>query len=181
MNFYLILCLLFKLSIQNDALEKFVKTQEKTYQKIAIEEDEIFTHSIDDKNLFSSKSHFLIKAKNSHSNKASYNLTVYTRINLWKYDFETKEKCKQAQDSLLNSFPNHGAPIKRNVNISYKITPSIFIFNEKSICIAKTNCEQVDEKWPVFLKEFSNAFSDKDAEIIKAECGKITWVKKEQL
>ncbi len=117
----------------------------------------------------------------SHSNKNSYNKTVYTRIQMWQFDFETKEKCKQAIDSLFNCFPNNCAKIKRQVDQGVKITPSIWIFTDKKIVIAKTACEQVDQKWTEFKKEFVEYFANNETEIIVTECGKLIWTTKDKI
>ncbi len=62
-----------------------------------------------------------------------------------------------------------------------KITPSIWIFTDQSIFIARTACEQVDKKWTNFKSEFADTFAAKDSEIIVTECGKLTWTTKEKL
>lgn len=155
----------------------FAKSHSTNFKIIETDSSQTFAYSIEKTNLFSSKNQITLKAIKAHVNEASYNLKVYSKINLWEFQFESTEKCNQTIDSLLNSFPNMGAPIKRNVNISYKITPSVFIFNEKSIYIAKTNCEHVDTNWENFNQDFIKTFAISNSQIIKAECGKLEWLK----
>ena len=140
-----------------------------------------FVNSIENQDLHEKKFEIAIKAKKSHSNKNSYDKTVYTRIQMWQFDFETTEKRIQATDSLLKCFPNDCAKIRRQVDQGIKITPSIWIFADKSIYIARTACEQVDEKWTDFKKYFSESFANNETQIIVTECGKLTWATKEKL
>ena len=100
---------------------------------------------------------------------------------MWQFDFGTIEKRKQATDSLLNCFPNDCARIKRQIDQGLKITPSIWIFTDKTIYIARTACEQVDEKWTDFKRGFVTSFAGNDSEIIVSECGKLTWKTKEEV
>ena len=140
-----------------------------------------FVNSISNLMLHDRELDVTIKAKKSHSNKNSYEKTVYTQIQMWQFDFETKEKLKQATDSLLNCFPNDCAKITRQIDQGVKITPSIWIFTNKTIYIAQTNCEQVDEKWNEFKCEFAEIFANNDSEIIVTDCGKLTWTTKEKI
>lgn len=140
-----------------------------------------FVNSFANEMLHDRKLEIALKAKKSHSNKNSYDKTVYTRIQMWQFDFETKEKRIQATDSLLNCFPNDCANIKRQIDQGVKITPSIWIFNDKGIYVAQTACEQVDDKWTDFKSEFTNTFADDNSEIIVTECGKLTWTTKEKI
>ncbi|ARN71169.1 hypothetical protein BST91_05645 [Nonlabens tegetincola] len=140
-----------------------------------------FVNSLENQQLHDQIFEIAIKAKKSHSNKNSYDKTVYTRIQMWQFDFETKEKRNQATDSLLNCFPNDCAKIKRQIEKGIKITPSIWIFTDKTIYIAKTACEQVDEKWTEFKREFSESLADNYSDIIVTECGKLTWTTKEKI
>ncbi|MFT7234064.1 MAG: hypothetical protein ACI8TA_003293 [Cyclobacteriaceae bacterium] len=138
-----------------------------------------FVNSFANEMLHDRKLEIAIKAKNPHSNKNSYDKTVYTRIQMWQFDFETKEKCKQATDSLLRCFPSDCAKIKRQIDRGLKITPSIWILTDDKIFIARTACEQVDKKWTDFKREFVAKFADRESEIIVTQCGKLTWTTKE--
>ena len=172
-------------------LTAFQNGQEKTILNFASNQTDFeiiqtfktghFVNSIENHQLHNQKFEIAIKAKKSHSNKKSYDKTVYTRIQMWQFDFDTKEKRKQATDSLLNCFPNDCEKIKIQVDQGIKITPSIWVFTDKTIYIAQTACEQVDKKWSEFKSEFSNTFADNDSEIIVTECGKMTWTTKEKL
>ena len=140
-----------------------------------------FVNSIENHQFHDRKLEIAINDKESHSNKNSYGKTVYTRIQMWQFDFDTNEKRKQASDSLLNCFPNDCAKVKRQVDQGIKITPSIWVFTDKSIFIAQTACEQVDKKWTEFKSEFADEFADNESEIIVTECGKLTWTTKEKI
>lgn len=140
-----------------------------------------FVNSVENQNLHIKKSEIALKAIKLHSNKNSYDKKVYTRIQMWQFDFETNDKCKQVSDSLLNCFPNDCFKIKRQIDQGIKITPSIWIITDKTIYIAKTACEQVDEKWTNFKADFVESFADNDSEIIITECGKLTWTTKEKI
>jgi len=172
-------------------LTAFQDRQEKTILNFAKDQTDFeiiqtiksgaFVNSFANEMLHDRKWDIALKAKKSHSNKNSYDKTVYTRIQMWQFDFETKEKRKQANDLLLNCFPNDCAKIKKHTDQGIKITPSIWIFTDKSIYIAQTACEQVDHKWNEFKREFSDTFADKESEIIVTECGKLTWTTKEKI
>ena len=172
-------------------LTAFQDGQEKTILNFAKDQTDFeiiqtfktgaFVNSFANEMLHERKLEIALKARKSHSNKKSYDKTVYTRIQMWQFDFETKEKQNQATDSLLNCFPNDCAKIKRQIDQGIKITPSIWIFTDKTIYIAQTACEQVDEKWTDFKIEFSDTFAGNDSEIIVTECGKLTWTTKEKI
>jgi hypothetical protein len=140
-----------------------------------------FVNSIQNNYLHDQKFEIAIKAKKSHSNKNSYGESVYSQIQMWQFHFETKEKSEQIIDSLLNCFPYDCAKIKRGIEQGIKITPSIWIFADNNIYIARIACEQVDNKWTKFKNEFAATFADNDSEIIVTDCGKLTWTTKEQL
>lgn len=140
-----------------------------------------FVSSFTKEMLHERKLEIAIKAKKSHSNKNSYDKTVYTRIQMWQFDFDSKEKRIQATDSLLNCFPNDCAKIKRQTNQGLKITPSIWVFTDKTIYIARTACEQVDGKWNEFKIEFAETFASNRTDIIITECGKLSWTTKEKI
>lgn len=172
-------------------LTAFQDRQEKTILNFANDQTKFeiiqtfktgaFVNSFANEMLHTRKLEIALKAKNSHSNKNSYDKTVYTRIQIWQFDFETTEKRKQATDSLLNCFPNDCAKIKRQIDQGVKITPSIWVFTDKEIFIAQTACEQVDDKWTDFKREFTDVFSESNSEIIVTECGKLTWTTKEKI
>ena len=159
----------------------FAKTQLADFEIIKTAEKGLNVDIPRFSNFNNKKIEVTLKAKKSHSNKNSYNKTVYTRIKMEQFEFETKEICKQAMDSLLNCFPYDCFKIERYVNQGVKMTPSVWIFNEQRIIIAQTACEQVDEKWTKFKKKFVNTFANSDTEIIVTECGYLTWKTKEEI
>ena len=154
-------------------IKDFVSTQHD-FEVIQNSKKERFVNTLLNQKLHNEKYEVHLKAKRPHSNKNSYDKTVYTRIQIWQFKFETPEKRKQATDSLFTCFPFDCANIKSQVNQGIKITPSIWIFKDKAIYIANTNCEQVDEKWKNFKIAFSETFAENDSEIIVTECGKLS-------
>lgn len=167
-------------SEQEKTILNFVSTQ-NDFEVIQTFKTGAFVNSFANHMLHDRKLEIAIKAKKSHSNKNSYDKSVYTRIQIWQFDFETNEKREQATDSLLNCFPNDCAKVKRQIDQGIKITPSIWVFTDKTIYIAQTACEQVDEKWTEFKKEFTDTFAYNDSEIIVTECGNLTWTTKEKI
>ena len=161
-------------------IHQFARTQ-NDFQVVKAFKAGYFVNSIENQGLHKQKLETFLKANKSHSNRNSYEKTVFTRIQLWQFDFATEEKYRQAKDSLLNCFPNDCAKIKRQTNQTIKVTPSIFILGSKRIIIASTACEQVDEKWKNFKREFADNFADNDSEIIITTCGKLTWTTKEEI
>lgn len=168
-------------SVQEITIEQFAQFQHEEYKIITPDKSKYLTHLLDRLQLHSKKIEVAMKAKKAHSNKNSYDKTVYTRIHIWQFDFDTTEKRLQATDSLLSCFPSECVEINPQTSKTIKITPSIWIFTDQSIFIAKTACEQVDQKWTNFKSEFADTFAAKDSAIIVTECGKLTWTTKEKL
>ncbi len=162
-------------------IEQFTQTQLNTYHKIKPDQSQYFTSPLEQFKLHNKKTHLTLKEKTSHSNKNSYNKTVYTRINIWQFDFTSEEKCEQAIDSLLTCFPNDCAKIQKQVDQNLKITPSIWIMADQNIYIAKIACEHADEKWIKFKRDFAATFADDKNHIILTECGKLIWTTKEKI
>lgn len=165
---------------QEQTILSFASTQ-NDFEVIQTFKTGAFVNTLSNLKLHDRNLEIAIKAKKSHSNKNSYDKTVYTRIQIWQFDFETSGKRKQATDSLLNCFPNDCSKITSSTNQDIKITPSIWVFTDKTIYVAQTACEQVDEKWTEFKSEFADTFAVIDSEIIVTECGKLTWTTKEKL
>jgi hypothetical protein len=177
---YIAIILIFRLLTsfnagQKKTITEFAQTQLDRFKIEQTFKTGYFVNSIENQNLHIKKSEIALKSIALHSNKNSSDKKVYTRIQLWQFDFETNDKCKRATDSLLNCFPNDCFKIKGQIDQGIKITPSIWIITDKNIYVAKTACEQVDEKWTNFIKDFSESFADDDSEIIVAECGKLKW------
>lgn len=162
-------------------LDRFVKSQVIDYRVVRTDGSSDFTISVDRQELHSRRRETLLKAKTPHANRNSHHRTVYARIRLYTFDFRTKPQCRQATDSLLQCFPYDCAAITRNKEQPIKVTPSVTILNQNSICIAVIACEQVDKKWERFKWDFVQAFAGNDSEIILTECGKLTWTKKSSI
>jgi hypothetical protein len=161
-------------------ISDFVQAQLGNFRIIQTEEKRIYVYSIENQNFHNNKIEFTLKAKKAHFNK-SYGGNITTQIQIWQFDFETNEKCKQAVDSLLNCFPIDCFQIKRQVNEGVKIAQSIWILGKKRIIAAQTACEQVDEKWINFKRDLVKEFADSDTEIIVTECGRLTWKTKDEI
>lgn len=166
---------------QERTIYNFVTSQLDKFEVLKTFKTGYFVNSIENYGFHTKKREIAIKAKESHSSKNSYNKTVYTLIQMWQFDFDTVEKCEQAIDSLLNCFPNDCVKIKRMFDQKINITPSIWIFRDNTIIIAETACEQVDQKWIDFKKDFAENFADDETEIIVTECGKLIWTSKERI
>jgi|GEM_PF-5652488 len=162
-------------------LDKFAKTQSGFYNIDTNPKVKLLATAIGNYQLHSLKSELALKSKKEHSATDSEGRTLYSRINICKYDFETEEKCLQAQDSLLNNFPGDPGTVKRGVDQGQKITPSIIVFGSKSIVIAITACESADQKWTVFKKDLVKAFAGETDQIIVADCGKLYWSDKAKI
>lgn len=149
----------------------FAKTQKDTYTEIAFDKSGNFTYLLEKLQLHSSKTQLRLKAKTRHANKQSYYKQVYSRINLWQYNYATKESCKQAIDSLVTCFPSECVTVKGKANMPLKVTPSIWVLSDKTIYIAQTNCEHIDDDWTLFKSEFVTALSSKNSQQMETACG----------
>ena len=167
--------------VKEKTITEFAKTQFDIFKIEQTFKTGYFVNSVENQNLHIQKSEIALKANINHSNKNSYNKPVYTRIQMWQFDYETNEKRNQATDSLLNCFPNDCFKIKRQIDQEIKITPSIWVISDKTIYIAITACEQVDDKWTKFIADFVESLAKNDSEIIITECGKLTWTTKEKI
>ena len=183
-NLILIFILFFLTSFQGErrmSIAKFVTSHFDQYELDENFKSDNFVNSIDNQNLHVSKDNISLKAIKPHRNKNSYHKTVFTRIQMWQFYFENNENCKQVIDSLMKCFPYDCAKIKFGIDQSIKITPSIWIFADREIFVAKTSCEHVDEKWEAFKKDFAYTFAEEDSKIIVTECGKLKWTTKEEV
>jgi hypothetical protein len=122
-----------------------------------------------------------LKALNPHSNKNSYNKSVFSRIELSEFIYSNDSAFTYTQNELLKCFPNDCFNIKKGESKSIKITPSIIIFGSNKITTALTSCEHVDEKWIRFLSDFVNFYANDSDEIILNECGKLYWHNKQSI
>ncbi len=165
---------------QDKTVEDFARRQEG-FEIIVSTEADYFVHSIDKLQLHSKKREVAIRAKAPHSNQNSYNRSVYAKIQMWQFDFPSKETGDQAVDSLLKCFPNDCAKVQRQKAAGIKVTPSIWVLTGRTIYLARIACEQVDEKWVKFRQDFAESFAETDSEIIVTECGRLVWTTKEKI
>ncbi len=122
-----------------------------------------------------------LKALKPHSSPLVDNKKVYSRIDIWQFDYENEVLCKAAQDSLLLCFPYDCTRLNFGVDQSIKVTPCIFIFGQSTIAFAHTSCEQVDSKWTQFTKDFTQYYAEEESKIIVGSCGKIQWLRRSEI
>ncbi len=122
-----------------------------------------------------------LKSKIVHSTKNSRYVERNQLIGFYVFEYPNKKVCKLAVDSLLQCFPNFCVQVERGKPINDKITPSVYIINDKTVYCIETFCEDVNEEWEKILKSFVDAFADKSSTIILTECGKLEWTTKEKL
>lgn len=161
------------------SIAKFVTSQFDQYELDESFKSDNFVNSIDNQNLHLSKNKISLKAIKPHKNRNSYDKTVC--IQMWQFYYENNEKCEQVIDSLMKCFPYDCAKIKYGIDQSIKVSPSIWIFTDREIFVAKISCKHVDEKWEIFKKDFANTFAEKDSKIIVTECEKLIWKTKEEI
>ena len=166
---------------QSKTITDFSNTQRQRFDLIQTFKTGYFVNSVENHELHVRKIEKALKAKAAHSNKNSYGKSVFTRIQMWQFDFASSGKYNQVIDSLFKCFPYDCNRISEGEDKAIKIIPSIWIFAGNSIYIASTHCEQVDDKWRVFIKEFASEFAETDSKIILTECGKLTWTTKQKL
>ena len=163
------------------ALDDFAKAQSAIYSIDTKAELKGYAGAVTRLNLHSSESKIALKSRKAFSVTLGDGRTMYSRIELYKYEFDTKEKCLQAGNALLACFPNDCQKIIRGADGSAKITPSVVIFGSQTIVIAVTNCESADEKWADLKKEFVKAFAQETDELIETGCGGLKWTTKEKI
>jgi hypothetical protein len=111
-----------------------------------------------------------LKRKKSFKNK--YDQTVYQRLFLGFYQYDTEKQCSAALDSLLNCFGTDCCKIKWGDNIKgFKTTPRVYLINEKTIITCKIYCEHVDNFWITFKHDLIMTFGNESSIIIDAGCG----------
>jgi len=111
-----------------------------------------------------------LKSKKSFKNK--YDQTVFQRLFLGFYQYETEEQCSSALDSLLNCFGTGCGKIKWGDTIeAFKITPTVYLINDKTIITCKIFCEQENNFWTTFKHDLITTFANETSRIIDAGCG----------
>lgn len=136
-----------------------------------------FAFTLEKKTEYTSKKKTQLKSKISFKNK--YNQTVFQRIEFFVFQYETETKCNAAIDSLLRCFPTECSKVTRDKDMkAFKVTPSIFILNKKSIIVGNTACEQLNENWDGFKSELIKTFAESESKKITTGCGgPLEWQK----
>ena len=122
-----------------------------------------------------------LKSKVVHSNKNSRFVERNQLIGFYAFEYPNKKVCKLSVDLLLQCFPNFCVAVERGKPINDKITPSVYIINDKTVYCIETFCEDVNEQWKEVLKKFVDTFADNSSMIILTECGKLEWTTKGKL
>ena len=113
-----------------------------------------------------------VTLKNKKSFKSKYNQTVYQRLFLGFYQYDTEEQCSAALDSLLNCFGTDCGKIKWGDDVkAIKTTPIVYLINEKTIIFCKIHCEHTDNFWTTFKHDLIMTFGNGASGIIEAGCG----------
>ena len=111
-----------------------------------------------------------LKRKTSFKNK--YNQTVYQRLFLGFYQYDTDKQCSAALDSLLNCFGTDCGKLKWGDNgKSLKTTPSIYLIKSREIIVCKIHCEHINDFWTTFKNDLTTTLGHGEFGIIEAGCG----------
>lgn len=111
-----------------------------------------------------------LRSKTSFVN--NYRQTVYQRLNLSFYQYDTNAKCTAALDSLLNCFGGECCKLNWGDSAqSAKSIPCIYIINETEIVACHINCEHQNDFWTKFKHDLEMTFRDGASAIIESGCG----------
>lgn len=111
-----------------------------------------------------------LKSRTSFRNK--YDQTVYQRLYLGFYQYETENQCLNALDSLLNCFGTDCGQVKWGENgTSLKTSPAIYLINQKEIIVCKIHCEHANDFWTSFKNDLVIIFGNRASGIIETGCG----------
>lgn len=111
-----------------------------------------------------------LKHKTAFKNK--YDQTVYQRLFLGFYQYDTDKQCSAALDSLLNCFGTDCGKINWGDNgKSLKTTPTIYLINEREIIVCKIHCEHTNDFWTTFKHDLTMTFGNGTSGIIDSGCG----------
>ena len=111
-----------------------------------------------------------LKSKTSFVN--NYKQTVYQRLYLSFYQYETDKQCTAALDSLMNCFGGDCGKLKWGVSgQSAKTIPCIYLISEKEIVACHINCEHQNDFWTKFKHDLEITFGNGTSAIIESGCG----------
>lgn len=111
-----------------------------------------------------------LKGKTSFKNK--YDQTVYQRLFLGYYQYETDQQCSAALDSLLNCFGTDCDQLKWGDNgKKLKSTPTYYLINEREIIVCKIHCVHTNAFWTTFKHDLAMTFGSGSSGIIETDCG----------
>ena len=139
--------------------ENFLKNQETCYLQRTTKS--IFTWTLEKQSNFIWKKQVKLHAKDNDKS-----------IDLFFYEYSANDQCQKAYQALLNCFPTECTKLTENNNIkAFKITPSIFIVNSKTITIANVKCEEQTDNWEMIKQALIDEFSNEESKIIITGCG----------
>jgi hypothetical protein len=161
--------------------DEFVQSQTNTYSISTDVNSSSFVSTLENIPLHYQSRAIALKALKPHSSALVDNKRVYSRIEIWQFDYKNEALCRDTQDSFVQCFPNDCAKLDDGIDQSIKITPCIFILGKTTIAIAKTSCGQIDAKWTHFTQDFTQYYADDESRIILGSCGKIQWINRSQL
>lgn len=111
-----------------------------------------------------------LKCKTSFVNQ--YKQTVYQRLYLGFYQFNSQKDCNAALDSLLNCFGTDCQKIKRGENGQLvKTSPVFYLLNENQIIVCHIACEHKNEFWKTFTYDLKMNFGNEGSFTIYSDCG----------
>jgi hypothetical protein len=111
-----------------------------------------------------------LKSKTAFKNK--YDQTVYQRLFLGFYQYDTDKQCSAALDSLLNCIGTDCGKLKwGDKGKSLKTTPTIYLINEREIIVCKIYCEHTNDFWTTFKNDLTTTFTNTTFGIIDLGCG----------
>jgi hypothetical protein len=93
-------------------------------------------------------------------------------MSFYIYEFSNENESDTAYREILNCFgPACGSIVKNKNYKGYKISPTIFIFNRKSIIIAKTNCKNKELLEGSLREKIVEHLASSESDVLFAGCG----------
>jgi len=158
----------------NENIVDFAQKQNKNYDIVKTNKKSDYTSLIDKQKLHFDKKEILLKAKHTKAQTSNIGMGIYTKVNLWQYSFENQQKRRTIQDSILACLPpkcNKTPNSKKQTDLD----PSIFIFCDTILYIAKTSCDQANNDWKMLNKNLVETFVQKGDSILVSDCKNFMW------
>lgn len=116
-----------------------------------------------------------LRAKVTHSSKKTRYRERNLTVGFYAFEYASKKECSLSMDSLLLCFPNFCTKIERDKPHTGKLTPSVYIINDKTIYCIETFCEDENAEWANLVALFVDSFATKKSVILFSDCGKLEW------